>query len=677
MDWARDGNTDEVPAAKLNNAPFRGWFTAAPAVAGYEEGDLILVQDVGMQQLQTDTQTSALVWVTVQTFPQGAVEGWADLLFDRTLNKSAAFEARGADWDYGGLTEAARDSFSVGGQAFTLRRVYADDADGNLIVTLANFDDDALAKLKLGLLEVGAHSYPLADLTNAEAYDSADNAREFQFPRVGAQADYSGALQLRVYDPVIGSATRPGLISPAQVAMLGGDPKRLLPAAQASDSGKIAKVNASGDWALADDEQGTGGGGGGLSQTQVDGRIRAYTGQTGAAGTFARNRLPLATSTQPGALNAALTKKVEDLPDQGVGQANKFVGFDASGNYTQLDAPSGGGGSSSFVDLSDTPGSITANRPVVGNAAGNALVFGEFPSSGGSSSVITGNSLYNQSFPGLTLARTDTAVRPAAPTYFSPAFDLDTRGNERGEFHCSLELQIQPVSDVNMGFVNGGTNQTGSDRQRSLSNIIFSSDVAQESAFVFSATEALAGVSVFSQPVYSANTYVGDYILLLVHNSDNEVGIYHYWNARAGGTGATITAELRISFTPTDTAALVTDFGTVTWTAAKGANVQGVKEWWDGSKIGDYVMAVVRVGSSGNSLERYACIFPWTDSRPATSATQGLVVHLTKSVATNGNSVTLTLPGTASSEIAEISFPQAQASNTYAQARVWGIRAGR
>ena len=45
----------------------------------------------------------------------------------------------------------------------------------------------------------------------------------------------------------------------------------------------------------------------------------------------------------------------------------------------------GGGGASAFTDLTDTPGTITADSPVVGNGAGNALVFGtddDVPESG-------------------------------------------------------------------------------------------------------------------------------------------------------------------------------------------------------------------------------------------------------------------------------------------------------
>lgn len=55
--------------------------------------------------------------------------------------------------------------------------------------------------------------------------------------------------------------------------------------------------------------------GGGLNQAAVDARVEAYTGQTGAADTFARNRLPLATATEAGAISASDQVNVEQLVD--------------------------------------------------------------------------------------------------------------------------------------------------------------------------------------------------------------------------------------------------------------------------------------------------------------------------------------------------------------------------
>ena len=173
---------------------------------------------------------------------------------------------------------------------------------------------------------------------------------------------------------------------------------------------------------------------------------------------------------------------------------------------------------------------------------------------------VPGTSLLDHEFPGMTLARTDRNQRPAAPTALSPVFDLDTEGNGRGEFHLALTLTIAPVSDANMGFQQG-VNQTAEQRRVDLSNILFASDLAQVDAFVFSSTESLSGLVAFTQVVYSNLTEVGTYRFLMVRNANNEVATYHYWEGKAGATGATITAEARITFTPTDAAASAAPLG--------------------------------------------------------------------------------------------------------------------
>ena len=119
--------------------------------------------------------------------------------------------------------------------------------------------------------------------------------------------------------------------------------------------------------------------------------------------------------------------------------------------------------------------------------------------------------------------------------------DLDDHPN--GEFHASLELSIAPVSDVNMGFVQGKANQTRADRNVALSNIVFASDVADEDDYVVSSNiSGLNGVSLFRQTVYSGSTIVGHYNIILAHNANNEVGYHVYWDGEAGATGATLTA---------------------------------------------------------------------------------------------------------------------------------------
>jgi len=158
--------------------------------------------------------------------------------------------------------------------------------------------------------------------------------------------------------------------------------------------------------------------------------------------------------------------------------------------------------------------------------------------------------------PGLTLRSTTRDTYPAGASIFNPTLDLDD--HSQGEFHCALELTIAPVSDVNMGFVIGRANQTEDDRTVNLSNILFASAIAAEDAVqsTGAATDP-NGVEAFRVIVYSLSTIVGYYNLYLVRNSDNQVGVYQYWDGEAGATGATLTAELQVMFTPSDLPASV------------------------------------------------------------------------------------------------------------------------
>ena len=165
--------------------------------------------------------------------------------------------------------------------------------------------------------------------------------------------------------------------------------------------------------------------------------------------------------------------------------------------------------------------------------------------------TMVGTRLLDHEFPGMTLISTMNDVRPQSGTLFNPRFDLDTTGNGRGEFHCSLSLTIAPTSDVNMGF-EMKVNQTAEDRRVDDANIVFASALAAESAWTLRQTGDFDGLVVFERSVFSDTTLVGVYRMLLVHNANNEVGTYHYWEGQAGSTGATITAEMRVTFTPTD-----------------------------------------------------------------------------------------------------------------------------
>ena len=191
-----------------------------------------------------------------------------------------------------------------------------------------------------------------------------------------------------------------------------------------------------------------------------------------------------------------------------------------------------------------------------GNVAGNVLQIGPGASQfvGVDLPRVHGQTGLDHTFGALVVPRTDGKTRPAAASFFSPAFDLDDTFRQRGEFHASLTVTIAPVSDVNMGFREGVSGATTEDRTRQLANIVFASAIIAEQPFVYSASANLAGLVLFSQSVYSAATEVGRYNVLMVKNTDNQVGVYQYWDGDAGATGATFNAALRMSFTPADAA---------------------------------------------------------------------------------------------------------------------------
>ena len=145
--------------------------------------------------------------------------------------------------------------------------------------------------------------------------------------------------------------------------------------------------------------------------------------------------------------------------------------------------------------------------------------------------------------------------RPAAANYFDPPFNLDDADKQHGEFHVSVDLRLHDVSagGVNLGFVRNKANQDSEDRERTLTGIVFASDLRQEPDFVVQAD--LDGINVFNQPAYSLTTLAGTYYFMLVrrtHDSQTQVGYYDWWDGEAGSETASLSTEVRISWTPTD-----------------------------------------------------------------------------------------------------------------------------
>ena len=150
--------------------------------------------------------------------------------------------------------------------------------------------------------------------------------------------------------------------------------------------------------------------------------------------------------------------------------------------------------------------------------------------------------------------RTDADQLVGTATALSPAADLDVAPYQHGEFHVSLELRITQ-SHTSVSFTPNEASPDDEDRQFTASITVFASDLAEEPAFT---TSNLEGLTLFNVPLYAAATVQGRYYLLLVHDSDNGVALYRHWVGEAGSSPLQMSAEARVSFTPTDLATLGT-----------------------------------------------------------------------------------------------------------------------
>ena len=265
-------------------------------------------------------------------------------------------------------------------------------------------------------------------------------------------------------------------------------------------------------------------------------------------------KLPVSDATNPvgGAFVVRFFTDALGTAPQAVHNAARWARWDRGGVPVSLWAQAG---SDERLPLAKLPAAIPkANLPA------DVAYTGDIPHG-------VGTTYFDEQFPGLVIPSTLNNRRPAAPAYFAnPALDLDD--HPHGEFHCSLEAVLAPVSDVNMAFVKT-TNATAAQRRRTLSNIVFASDLAEEGAFVFANTADLEGLAIFELPIFSNETDVGTYTVLLVRNAAKQVGVYQFYDGKSGATGATITAELRVTFTPSDAPAATPAAaleGTVIWT---------------------------------------------------------------------------------------------------------------
>ena len=95
---------------------------------------------------------------------------------------------------------------------------------------------------------------------------------------------------------------------------------------------------------------------------------------------------------------ASIKNNAVTLAKMATGTSGKFLKFNASGVLEEVDAPSsGGGGSTTFTALTDTPASIVAGAILQGNASGDAVEFAAADASFSSSASANGLSSKNSS----------------------------------------------------------------------------------------------------------------------------------------------------------------------------------------------------------------------------------------------------------------------------------------
>lgn len=125
---------------------------------------------------------------------------------------------------------------------------------------------------------------------------------------------------------------------------------------------------------------------------------------------------------------------------------NQALVYNSSSGYFEPQFISGGGsGSSTFVGLNDTPGSITANQFVVGNGAGNALVF----------TTIDTNDISGLSTVATTGDYNDLINTPSLTSFTTVGADISIFNNDSGFITAGLQNGDVFLASVGVGITVG------------------------------------------------------------------------------------------------------------------------------------------------------------------------------------------------------------------------------
>lgn len=153
------------------------------------------------------------------------------------------------------------------------------------------------------------------------------------------------------------------------------------------------------------------------------------------------------------------------------------------------------------------------------------------------------HSLFDGSGAGVNVTDSNSAVTMNIQG-FSPVFDLDE--NPRGELHVEVSYRMSGKSVTTLGF-----DSSASDTARET-GIVFASTLAQAADFVLGG--AIEGVEVADTPIHNGTAVVGNLHFYLVHNSDNQVGYVIDFVSAAGSNSEAfaVSTTLHVSFTATD-----------------------------------------------------------------------------------------------------------------------------
>ena len=136
-----------------------------------------------------------------------------------------------------------------------------------------------------------------------------------------------------------------------------------------------------------------------------------------------------------------------------------------------------------------------------------------------------------------------------------PTVDLDLApysGN--GEFHISAEIVASSTgSDANFGFEQNKANQTAEDRTAETTAILFASRL--RAATQWASLNSPGGLEISRSAVYSLNTLLGYFVLRLIRDTNNVVGVVGHWDSSGGNANNyTFRTTVSVAWLPSDAA---------------------------------------------------------------------------------------------------------------------------